>query len=89
MASRVSTLVDAFRGLDFYQMGRFSEMLLCKLESQVEGQLLSKTTGQLLDEKDVKAALADALRFLLHETTTQKLSNDLVGMYGSHLLAVV
>jgi hypothetical protein len=87
MPNKLSTVVGAFRELNLYQAKRFSEMLLCQLELQVEGELQCKVNGHVLDQKDVKEAIAETLVHLLHESTNDKLSNDLRDMYGLHLLA--
>ena len=95
MVSKLTSLVEAFRSLDLYQAARFSEILLCHLESQVEGQLYCRANDLQLDEKDVKAALTDALRSLVIEMSDHELKkrrnalqDNLQGMYSTHLLAV-
>jgi hypothetical protein len=94
MVSKLTNLVEAFGQLNMHQAGRFSEVLLCKLESQVEGPLFSKTTGATLDEKDVRDAIVDTLCSIAVDVNKQQqiktnalLADQLNGMFAGHLVA--
>lgn len=83
-----------FGKLSPYELGHLSEIYLTRLESMVEGQLQSMTTGQKLDERDVKIAFVDTMRAITMEiakleiaTRESALSAKMSGMFAGHLIA--
>ena len=52
---------DLFSRLSPYELNHLSEIFLCKLESEFEGQLVARDKS-LVSEKDIKYALTEAMR---------------------------
>ncbi len=93
MVSRYNSFVESFSGLGPFQLSHLSEVLLCKIESRMEGQLRVESTGALLDEGDIKIALIDMMKDIVVEIGKLKiaqqetlLAHQLYGMFASHLV---
>lgn len=52
---------DLFSRLSPYELNHLSEIFLCKLEGEFEGQLVARNKS-LVSEKDIKYALTEAMR---------------------------
>ena len=52
---------DLFSRLSPYELNHLSEVFLCKLESEFEGQLAARNKNSVT-EKDIKYALTEAMR---------------------------
>lgn len=93
MVSRYSSFVESFSGLSPFQLSHLSEVLLCKIESRVEGRLRVEETGTILDEGDIKVAFIDAMKSIVIEINKiqiaqqeNSLASQLSGMFASPLL---
>lgn len=64
---------DLFSRLSPYELDHLSGVLLCKLESGVEGRYIGPQKV-LLSEKEIKIALIDAMRDIAIVTRERKLS---------------
>lgn len=65
-----------FSRLSPYELNHFSEILLCKLEGSFESKLYSKANKNALSEKDIKAALTDAMRDISLELHERRISEE-------------
>ena len=95
MVSRYNSFVESFSGLSPFQLSHLSEVLLCKIESRMEGRLRVEETGVLLDEGDLKVAIIEMMKAVVIEISKMKiaqqessLATQLSGMFASHLLGV-
>lgn len=93
MVSRYNSFVESFSGLSPFQLSHLSEVLLCKIESRVEGRLRAENSNSLLDEGDIKVAFIDMMKTLVIEINKTQiaqqeslLATQLHGMFASHLV---
>ena len=67
MANRYAAFVDAFGNLSPFQLHHMTEVLLCKIESRMEGRLIVQNTGNIFDEGDLKMAFVDMMKTVVGE----------------------
>lgn len=92
MVSRYNEFVESFSRLSPFQLSHLSDVLLCKIESRVEGRLRIENTESYLDEGDIKVAFIDMMKEIVLEINKiqiaqqeSALSHKLYGMFASHL----
>ena len=93
MVSKYNSFVESFGELNPFQLSHLSEVLLCKIESRVEGRLRVENTNKLLDEGDLKIAIIDMMKTLVIEISKTQiaqqeshLATQLYGMFASHFV---
>ena len=67
MATRYIEFVAAFDKLSPFQLHHMTEVLLCKIESRMEGRLVVQSTGAIFDEGDLKMAIVDMMKTIVNE----------------------
>ena len=76
MVSRYTAFVDSFGKLSPFQLSHMTEVLLCKIESRMEGRLVVQTTGAVFDEGDLKMAMIDMMKTVLTEISKLQVAQD-------------
>lgn len=67
---------DAFARLSPYELKHLSEVLLCRLESGFDCALHGRNKRDTVSEKDIKAALTDAMRDIALELREREIDQE-------------
>lgn len=67
---------EDFGKLSPYELNHLSEVLLCKIESLLEGRLCLKDAGKILTEHDLKFALTETMRDVLVQLRKQEINHQ-------------
>lgn len=76
MVSRYNSFVESFSGLSPFQLSHLSEVLLCKIESRLEGRLRAESSNLLLDEGDIKVAFVEMMKAIVIEISKIQIAHQ-------------